>query len=547
MRFGTMPVEEARGAVLAHAVAAPGGPTFKKGRVLSAADVADLRERGVVTVVATRLDQGDVPEDEAAARLAAAVAGPGVRAGAAFTGRVNLFATARGLLVTDAARVDRLNARDEAITLATLPAFAVVDPGRMVATVKIIPFAAPAGALADCVAVAGDAEQPLLRVAPFRRLRYRLIQTVLPGTSAKMLDKTSRVTAERVAGVGGELAVETRCPHETAPLAAELGRDDGADVVLVVGASAIADRRDVIPAAVEAAGGRVRHFGMPVDPGNLLLLAERHGRPVIGLPGCARSPKANGFDWVLERLAAGIEVAPSDITRMGVGGLLSEIPDRPQPREKLAEASAVTGPNVAALVLAAGSSRRMGERNKLLIEVDGQPMVRRAVLAALDSGVREVVVVTGHQRERVEATLADLPVRYAHNPEYADGGLSSSLKAGVGALGDDLAGALVCLGDMPRVTSAHLRRLLGAFGPASGGRAIVVPTHAGKRGNPVLWSSAYFHAMRELEGDVGARHLIAQHAADVVEVELDDDAPLLDVDTPEALARLLRREAPVPA
>jgi molybdenum cofactor cytidylyltransferase len=553
MRFGTMPVEAARGAVLAHAVAAPGGLAFKKGRVLSEADVAELRERGVEAVVATRLEPGDVPEDEAAARLAAAVAGPGVRAGAAHTGRVNLFATARGLLVADAPRVDRLNARDEAITLATLPAFAVVDPGRMVGTVKIIPFAAPAGALADCVALAGgDAERPVIRVAPFRPLRYRLVQTVLPGTPAKVLDKTSRVTAERVAGVGGELAGEARCPHEVVPLAAELGRSPDADILLVVGASAIADRRDVIPAAIEAAGGRVRHFGMPVDPGNLLLLAEHAGRPVLGLPGCARSPKANGFDWVLERLAAGVEVTPADITRMGVGGLLSEIPDRPQPREAISRpgtepATNAPRPRVAALVLAAGRSRRMGERNKLLIEVGGEPMVRHAVRAALAAGLREVVVVTGHERERVEAVLAGLPIRLVHNPDYAEGGLSSSLKAGVGALGRKLDGALVCLGDMPRLTSDHLRRLVAAFDPGSG-RAIVVPTHGGKRGNPVLWSSAYFPAMRELEGDVGAKHLIGEHAAEVVEVELADDAPLLDVDTPEALARLLRREEePVPA
>lgn len=543
MLFGSMPVGDAEGAVLAHAVTAPGGIAFRKGRVLSAADLDALRERGVESLVATRIEPGDVPEDEAAARLAAAVSGPGVRAGAAATGRANLFATARGVLVADAPRVDRLNGRDEAVTLATLPAFAVVDPGRMVGTVKIIPFAVPAATLADCVAAAGDGEHPLLRVAPFRPLRYWLIQTVLPGTPAKVLDKTSRVTRERIASVGGELTGEARCPHEVVPLAAELGRSGDANVVLVVGASAIADRRDVIPAAVEAAGGRVRHFGMPVDPGNLLLLAEHDGRPVLGLPGCARSPKANGFDWVLERLAAGIEVAPTDIARMGVGGLLTEIPDRPQPREEAApKPAAAPRPKVAALVLAAGRSSRMGERNKLLVEVDGEPMVRHAVRAALGAGLREVVVVTGHQHEAVEAALAGLPVRFVHNPDYALG-LSSSLKAGVGALGRKLDGALVCLGDMPRLNSGHLRRLVAAFDPAPGsGRSIVVPTHGAKRGNPVLWSSAHFPAMRELEGDVGAKHLIGEHAAEVVEVELDDEAPLLDVDTPEALARLLREE-----
>jgi molybdenum cofactor cytidylyltransferase len=554
MRFGTMPVEAARGAVLAHAVSAPGGLAFKKGRVLSEADVAELRERGVEAVVATRLEPGDVPEDEAAARLAAAVAGPGVRAGAAHTGRVNLFASARGLLVADAPRVDRLNARDEAITLATLPAFVVVDPGRMVGTVKIIPFAAPAGALAECVAAAGgDAERALLRVGPVPPAPLSADPDRAARYAGKMLDKTS--PGHRRAGRGPSAArsrARPRCPARGGPARGRARHGAPTPTwLLVVGASAIADRRDVIPAAIEAAGGRVRHFGMPVDPGNLSCWPSTCGRPVLGLPGCARSPKANGFDWVWSGLGRRRRGDAADITRMGVGGLLSEIPDRPQPREATPKpaaepATSAPRPKVAALVLAAGRSRRMGERNKLLIEVGGEPMVRHAVRAALASGQREVVVVTGHERERVEAVLAGLPIRLVHNPDYAVGGLSSSLKAGVGALGRKLDGALVCLGDMPRLTSDHLRRLVAAFDPGSG-RAIVVPTHGGKRGNPVLWSSAYFPAMRELEGDVGARHLLGEHAAEVVEVELDDDAPLLDVDTPEALARLLRREAPVPA
>lgn len=543
MRFGTMPVGEAEGAVLAHAVRAPAaGVAFKKGRVLGRDDLDRLRAAGVEAVTAARLGAGDVPEDEAAARLAAVVAGGHVRAAQAATGRVNLFATADGLLVVDRALVDRLNARDEAVTLATLPAFAPVGPGRMVATVKIIPFAAPADALADCLALAAEAS--LVRVAPYRPKRYRLIQTTLPGTAAKVLDKTLRVTAERVSGVGGTLAGEARCPHDAAALAAEVVRaGDDADVLLVVGASAITDRRDVLPAGIEAAGGVVRHFGMPVDPGNLLLLAERGGRPVLGLPGCARSPKANGFDWVLERLACGLEVTPRDLAGMGVGGLLTEFPGRPQPREAgPAElATVATRPRLAAVVLAAGRSSRMGERNKLLIEVDGEPMVRRAAATALAAGSAEVVVVTGHQRDRVEAALAGLPVRLAYNPDYAQG-LSTSLRAGLAALDASIEGAFVCLSDMPEITADHLRRLAAAFEPAAG-RAVVVPVHRGKRGNPVLWPAALFPAMRALEGDVGAKHLIGENAGDLVEVQLDDDAPLLDLDTPEALARFEERRA----
>jgi molybdenum cofactor cytidylyltransferase len=534
MRFGRVPVAEAEGAVLAHAVTGA-GLSFKKGRVLSAADIEVLRAQDVRQVLAAVFEDGDVPEDEAAAELAGVVAGRGVRVAPAFTGRSNLFARERGVLVVDGRRIDRLNQAHEAITLATLPAYAVVEPEQMVATVKIIPFAAPSDALAECLDLAAQA--PLVQVAPFSPRRYGLIQTFLPGTSAKMLDKTARVTAERVQRVGGEIAGESRCEHDSAALAAEIGRRaPEADVLLVVGASAITDRRDVLPAGIVAAGGAIQHLGMPVDPGNLLLLGELDGRPVLGLPGCARSPKLNGFDWVLERLAAGIDVTPRDIMRMGVGGLLMEIPSRPQPRQEKEQAVAPARPRIGAVVLAGGQSRRMGERNKLLLEVNGRPMVRHAVEAALEAGLREVVIVTGHERQRLEEAVAGLPVRLVHNPDFALG-LSTSLKRGLQALDPSLDGVLVLLGDMPLITAGHLRRLIGAFNPIEG-RGIVVPTHRGKRGNPVLWARSFFQAMRDLEGDVGAKHLLGEHAGELVEVELEDEAPLVDIDTPEALSRL---------
>jgi molybdenum cofactor cytidylyltransferase len=270
---------------------------------------------------------------------------------------------------------------------------------------------------------------------------------------------------------------------------------------------------------------------MPVDPGNLLLLARLGDRPVLGLPGCCRSPKLNGLDWVLARLAAGLEVTGRDIMAMGVGGLLSEIASRPQPRE--ADAAPASA-KAAAVVLAAGQARRMGGPNKLLLEIGGKPMVRHVVEAALASRAAPVVVVLGHQQHEVRQALRGLKVRFAINPDY-EGGLSTSLRAGLEALPPDAAGAVVCLGDMPRVTAGLIDRLIAAFDPVEG-RGIVVPTWRGKRGNPVLWARAYFAQMGAVAGDVGARHLIGEHAHAVVEVEAGSDAALVDIDTPEALA-----------
>jgi len=539
MKFGEVPVAEAEGAILAHSLRI-GTIALKKARVLSRADLDLITEAGLSRIVVARLEAGDVGEDEAARLVAASAAGDEIEPAAPFTGRANLFAKARGLLVFDRERLDRLNLVDEAITLGTLPPFAVVEPRMMVGTVKIIPFAAPAEAVERCVEAARSVG-PLLRVAPFQPHSVGLIQTRLPGLKESILDKTREVTEGRLNALGCRLVVEERCGHETAELA-PLIRDamgHGIDILLIHGASAILDRRDVIPAAIVAAGGRVDHFGMPVDPGNLLLLGHVNARPVLGLPGCARSPKVNGFDWVLERLVAGLPVGPAEIMRMGSGGLLAEIPSRPLPRAEATQASEQKseakpqGPRIGALLLAAGQSRRMGGPNKLLAAIDGTPMVAHVARRLLASRARPIVAVLGNQADTVDIALGKLPVKRVRNPEFA-AGLSTSLKRGIAALPSDLDGVIVCLGDMPLISGRHLERLIAAFNPLEG-RAIIVPTRRGKRGNPVLWSRQFFPEMTGLAGDVGAKHLIGEHAEFVAEVEMDDAAVLVDIDTPEAL------------
>ncbi|HYS47595.1 MAG TPA: molybdopterin-binding/glycosyltransferase family 2 protein [Xanthobacteraceae bacterium] len=531
MKFGAVPRDEAEGAIAVHSIR-QGGFVLKKGTLIGKAEIAGLAAAGIGEVTVARLEPGDVPEDVAAGEIAATLAGEGVHVDRAFTGRANLFAENAGVLVVDRAAIDALNRIDPSITLATLAAFAPVVAGKMIATVKIIPFAVSKTAHAQALAVAAKMK-PLVRIAPYRVKKLGIVSTVLPGLADKVIEKTLRITADRIAPAGATIVAERRAPHETRALAAAIEEvlDAGAELVIVFGASAIADTRDVIPAAVEAVGGRIGHFGMPVDPGNLLLIGEARGKPVLGAPGCARSPKENGFDWVLMRLLAGLEVSREDIIGMGVGGLLMEIVTRPQPREgKLA----ADGRKVAAIVLAAGRSTRMGGPNKLMEEIGGRALVRIAAEQALASRARPVIVVTGHERARVEAALAGLPVRLVHNPDYA-AGLSTSLKAGLAAVPSQADGAIVCLGDMPQVDAALIDRLLGAFDPARDA-LVVVPTIEGKRGNPVVWSRRFFPDLMAIEGDVGARHLIAANAEVVAEVPVDDAGALIDVDTPDALS-----------
>jgi molybdenum cofactor cytidylyltransferase len=531
MKFGPVPPDAAFGGTAVHTIR-EGSLVLKKGTVIGASHVAALKAAGIADIVVARLDPGDVSEDDAAAAIAEASKGEGVRTDTAFTGRCNLFAEKAGILVVDREQIDAINRIDEAVTVATLPAYKPVVEGEMLATVKIIPFAVGGDIFMSAMKTARSA-RALVRVAPYKIKKVGVVSTLLPGLSPKVVDKTLKITDERLAPAGARIVAERRVPHDEAALAKAIREieNEGAELVIVFGASAIADRRDVIPAAIEAVGGTIEHFGMPVDPGNLMLIGQAHGRPVLGAPGCARSPKENGFDWVLMRLLAGLPVTRADITGMGVGGLLMEIVTRPQPRE---EPVLDKGGRFAAVVLAAGRSTRMGGPNKLLAQITGRPLARIAAEAALASKATPVVVVTGHQSETITEALRDLPLQFVHNPDFADG-LSTSLRTGLAALPDDIDGAVVTLADMPQVDAALIDRLIAAY-DADKGALIAVPVIDGKRGNPVLWSRRFFPELMTLSGDVGARHLIAKYSEAVVEVPVTGSGALIDVDTPAALA-----------
>jgi molybdenum cofactor cytidylyltransferase len=528
MKFGPASPADAIGGVTVHTLR-QGSLVLKKGTTVGAAEVEALTRAGVREIVVVRLEDGDVSEDVAAASIAEAVAGEGVNFERAFTGRANLFAAKAGVLVVDRDKVDSINNVDEAITFATLAAFKPVVEGEMIATVKLIPFGVEAKWRDAAVAAATGGA---LRIAPYVIKRVGIVSTLLPGLAPKVVDKTLRVTAERLAPAGATIIAERRVPHDETALAAAIQQllGLGVELVIVFGASAIADRRDVIPAAIEHVGGAIEHFGMPVDPGNLLLIGNARGVPVLGAPGCARSPVENGFDWVLMRLLAGLKVSRADLTGMGVGGLLMEIVTRPQPRVPLATDG---NRDVAAVILAAGRSTRMGGPNKLLAELGGKTLVRIVTEQALASKASSVIVVTGHQADQVENALAGLKVKFVRNGDFA-AGLASSVKVGIAAVPAAADGAVVCLGDMPLIDARLIDRLIEAFAPDRG-NLIAVPVSDGRRGNPVLWSRRFFGELMTLDGDIGARHLIARHGEAVAEVAVEGHGAFLDIDTPQAL------------
>ena len=539
MKFSEYHLDDALGAILAHSLRLP-NKSLKKGTVLTDSDLSFLKEYGYEKIVCAKLEEGDLNEDVAAAELATLIAGSNLVKGNAFTGRCNLFSETSGLVVFNPLYLDRFNSVHESITLGTVAPFQNVSKGQMIATLKIIPFAIPSKLLRKIKANKEDFEN-LLHVAPYPEKKVTLIQSRLPGTKETVLNSTLEATSFRLQNLGILNLNEARCNHDQNSLSELIIQavKEQAELILISGASAVVDRRDVVPAAIEHAGGKIRHFGMPVDPGNLLLLGSINGIDVVGIPGCARSPKLNGFDWVLQRLLANIPVESVDIMRMGSGGLLKDIITRPLPRAKASQPDQSlirTNPDfekIHAVILAGGQSKRMGTKNKLLVPINGKPMIALTVETIIASKASSVAAVTGFEHQKIQKAIKNSNIEFIHNKNFQNG-ISSSVVTAIKSAPEDCSAILIGLGDMPKITVSHINKLIDAYNPLEG-RAICVPTWKGKRGNPVLWARRFFPEMLQLKGDFGAKELMGKYAELVVEVEMNDNGIIIDIDTPEAL------------
>jgi len=535
MKFGPVAVEAAAGAILAHAVRLPDG-RLRKGICLAEAELARLRAAGITQVVVARLEAGDVSEDEAADRVAAALMPGGVRLSVAATGRVNVHAVGRGIVRFDRDRLKAVNRIDEGMTIACVQHNQLVEDGDMIATLKVIPYSLPETVVSHITAQGGDG--PVLTFHKLTTRPFALIQTRVDGMKPSVLASTEKVTKQRLDQLGCALVDSRIVAHDEAEVTAAIAaaRGHGAEAILICGASAICDRRDVVPMAVLAAGGHIERIGLPADPGNLLMAAELDGMPVIGMPGCARAPRLNGFDWVLHLVLAGLPLDDDEIADMAIGGLLMEIASRPLPR-RMVERRQPDNISIGGVLLAGGMSRRMGAANKLLAGVGGVPMVRRAAMAMLEGGIRDLVVVTGHEPDRVAAALDGLAVRFVDNPGFA-AGQAGSVAAGIRALDQSVSGALIGLGDMPFIAPDLVAEMISDHSALGDHEArISFPVFAGQRGNPVLWGQSFFPALSGLSGDVGGRGILAANPAAVNSIGWHDDSILRDIDTDDDLRR----------
>ncbi|MEZ4671506.1 MAG: molybdopterin-binding protein [Anaerolineae bacterium] len=334
MKFGPLPVEAAVGHILAHKLLdREGSKLFSKGHRLVSADVEILRDHNFSEVTVAALDATDLHEDEAAHRVGMALAGTGIQVKTPGVGRANLLAEHFGPLRLNVSALRQLNNIDEGITIATLREHTLVHPGDLVALVKIIPFAVPLSRVMD-IEITARENAPILAV---RTLHSRSVGLILSGPAHahnKLIEDFQQPVQTRVSNLGSSLDQMDCVAHATDDIAASIKSQQslGCELIIIAGVSAIIDRHDIVPSALEAAGGSVTHFGVPVDPGSLLMLGYRGDTPVIGAPGCIKSLKTNVIDWILPRLLAGERLTRAHLVEMGHGGLLDDISDRPMPR-----------------------------------------------------------------------------------------------------------------------------------------------------------------------------------------------------------------------
>ena len=526
MKFEERAIKDSEGWTLAHSIKC-GPKRVSKGTLITNALISELLAASVEKAQVFLLERGDLDENQAAKLAAKSITGSGLRVELAGRGRANIISTQDGLFMPGDA-IDAVNITDDAFSAASLASHTPVRAGQLVATIKLVPYGLPAGKLDN-----------------IRRTKVQLVVKSFQEFSATLLvtgetlnERTIASLTSRIERVKGQLKIHPPIPHNkfSVTTALEKAKREGQNLILMLGASAISDERDIFPAALCDAGGDLIKLGMPADPGNLLMLGKLGGQTVIGLPGCARSPALNGFDWVLERFAAQEPLDAQVITKMGTGGLLKEPVGRTIPRStKAGQPISQEQTIAAAVVLAAGKSSRSQNAHKLLSMLGGKTVVRTTVDILLAVKGLSVLVVTGYRAQEIQESLPAKRVSVVHNSNFEQG-MGTSLAAGIKKLEGNVKYAFVCLGDMPFVQLSTLEKMLVTAGETKG-TVILVPTFHGKRGHPVLWHQSFFTDLKQLRGDAGGKKILRDNFEKIVEVPVDDPGILIDLDTPEMLAQ----------
>ena len=515
---------------------------IKKGSFISDEDATALKNTGITEIICAVAEEDDVHEDEACNYLASFLKTDNVVTSLASTGRINFTCQSLGLLRYDADRLKQINLIDEGITLALVQHNQLLASGDMIATLKIIPFFVSRHSLERVADILRQIQ--LFSFHPLSSKKARLIQTRFDHQSVSIFEATSAVTHERLFKLGSVLDQTDVIEHSKSALKVKLSEacSSDADLILISGASAIAHRDDLIPSTLVEIGGSVDHFGLAVDPGNLLMLGHFQDKLVIGMPGCARSPKLNGFDWILHLFFADLTIDKHELASMSAGGLLMEIASRPLPRSL--SSNKPRKPHIEAVLLAAGLSSRMGDVNKLTLDVHGTPLIRRVADTIRQSNVDGLTIVLGHDAENVSKALDGINARFLFNPDYSSG-QSSTVRYGLDYLPQIATDMMVFLGDMPLVTPDVVNALIESHLSLSDRWSkITLPSVKNQRGNPVIWGEAFFDEIKSLTGDSGARQLFESYKSAMNILPFDDLDLCLDADTEEDFNHIMEKFSP---
>ena len=530
MKFSKISVKYALNNILAHSIVID-GKRLNKGKILNNKDILHLKKNKIEKLTCAILDKNDIQEDTAANQIIKNFKNNKIAVEKAFTGRANILAAKSGLLVIDEEKINKFNKISTDITIATLRNYVKVEKGEMIATIKIISFSVPDNKLKR---INNLNLQTSLTIFPFQEKKCGLILTQGYQENDKLNSLSEKRIRERLIKNNCKLIISIKCKHDKNEIAKKISllKEKNFDIIFILGASAIVDERDEIPEAIKFNGGKIIRFGMPVDPGNLLLIAKDKV-PIIGLPGCARSPALNGFDWILERLVADIEITSMDISKMGIGGLL-----KTRKSQKNKNATNITY-KICNIILAAGKSKRMNKKNKLLSKIKNSNLISKVVSASTNSNSAETIVVVGHQRELLEDNLKRFNVKLIFNKQYNQG-MSSSIKMGISSLPEDCDAVIIMLGDMPDISTKLLNSMIDSFNPELK-KYIIVPTYKNKLGNPALISRMFFPDILKLKGDYGAKSIIKQNMNIVSKLPQRTAATLLDIDNHSELKTYLAK------
>ena len=525
MKIFEKDIQETFGCLLMHSVFLEDG-RIRKGKIIDKNDIAMMERSDIEKVQVGELEDDDIGENAASGLIAKAIATNQFSVSPTLSGKTNITSIADGLIEIDEGNVTKLNNLSPNIAVSTLNNHDVVYRGDHTVSVKIISFVISSSDLDKILNFLK--KNKIVKLKKFKSMRFGVIYTIAKNEKRSLIEKTKKSIMSRIGNYNSTIMDERVLPHNSASIKNNVVEllENNINCILLFLSTSVTDVNDIVPTVINDLGGKINSFGMPVDPGNLTLSGKINDVDIIVAAGSARSDSLNGFDWHLNCLHANIEVSQEMVNSLGVGGLLKDI-DFAVKRKRVSKTIDTKKSNIAAVVLCAGESKRMGNRNKLLLKVAGKSLIKNYIDNISKSNVSEIVIVTGYQSIEIERELEGYDVKFIHNEKYREG-MSTSLNTGINSLSKNINAAIICLPDMPMIGIYEINKLIEYYNPKIGNE-ICIATYNDQRGNPVLWDRKYFKKLMQIKGDKGGRYLLPKFLEQSVEVVLGE-AVAFDVD-----------------